>query len=173
MKIELPALEQIQKAFLDAMAYGYADPGCRPMTPIGPPGLRETIWQAGPWRAIDRWVTNNISDYSDGMTVIWFQGQAIWTMHYGGWYKKKVIQYLKKALFQAYVVDRQFVGGRGPEEMRVSRRSRLRYQNLVVGGSSFASFQGVESIVDDKGKSFGTHWYRGGLLIPSGLLVES
>ena len=76
-------------------------------------------------------------------------------MNYGGWYKEHAIPFLKMSLYQAYVTEQAFYGGRGPLQYI---GTGFVYRNEPAG--TFESFHGHESITEFS-RMVGYHWYRG------------
>lgn len=63
-------------------------------------------------------------DYSYGHTGIWVSGTPAWEKSYDGWCQDNnadVIETLKAALYENYVVNKVFYGGRGPKSYVVHR----------------------------------------------------
>lgn len=149
----------MQQIFFRAMANGYAAaapkgsikelPGSKTITRTY--GSRDNDER---WRVVDCWLSNG--DKSSGTTTIWFSGEPVWIMHYGGWYFEEALPFLKECLHRAYVTEEYFYGGRGPVFVR---GDRFTYVNRYHG--MFAEFHGEEGIFDFDGKCAGFHWYRG------------
>lgn len=105
----------------------------------------------------DMWHTTPDSDWSSGITMIYWKWYPVWVMHYGGWYKEQVIPSLRAALKYSYERG-EFIGGRGP---MFYRADNVVYTNEAAG--SFFNFSGREIISADTstGTMLGTHWYQG------------
>ena len=160
----IPTKQDVEKAFFEAMAAGYAQSIKK--TPIPDlPGSKAIISVDGHFRVVDYWLVTANSNKSTGSTTIWFDEQPVWVMHYGGWYDKDVIPFLKKCLHRAYVEERKFYGGRGPTEVK---DRDLRYNN-EIDRNDFFNARGEEFVYDFSGddkKCRGFHWYRCMSLLP-------
>jgi len=108
---------------------------------------------------------------SFGDTVIAFNGQVVWWMHYDGFWKRtdgRIIPFLKERLGDAYKLN-VFRGGRGCDG---KGRNALEYFNYPKG--DFQKFSGYDMIVtgvepsETEGGVVYRHDYRGGLLVPLG-----
>ena len=103
-------------------------------------------------------MVNQNSDISAGTKTIWVKDQPVWIMHYGGWYKKEAIPFLKSCLQRAYVEERRFYGGRGPYFVH---DKKFAYVNKIER-NDFADFAGEERIFYYVSEQpLGYHWYRG------------
>jgi len=146
----------IQKIFFDAMRRGWAYDNCAKKIEVPQfPGSKAISFEQGPFRVVDCYMTN--FNFSTGITTIWFREKPVWMMHYGGWYEKEAIPFLKFCLRRAYI-ERHFYGGRGPNFMR---DDRFTYVNRIEH-NNFRDFAGEERIFDLSEKCLGYHWYRGG-----------
>jgi len=169
-------IQIIQEFFFLAMSQGWASsekkgmPFPEPPLTAALPGIKHG-WYGSMLKGIkftlcDYYFVAPGSDKSYGTTVIW-EGERpvlkpIWVMHYGGFYKKEVIPFLKRALFAAYNKD-QFFGGRGPEFYR-EQGNPMAYQNFVTDNCSFGLFNGTEEIRGVERKLLGEHHYFGGII---------
>ena len=82
-------------------------------------------------------------------------------MHYGGWYEKEVKPFLISALYNAYMIERKFYGGRGPVVFDSVGFPDWVYRNSITQ-NSFGQFAGEEKIhTHDDQRCLGFHWYRG------------
>lgn len=154
------------KTFFNPLLSGYAG-NCPPETVSrfeGDPGTKRNTWQGEDgWLGIDEWRTTKLGDGSNGTTSIYYRGDLVWEMQYGGSYPDKAIPFLREALMSNYTM-RIWLGGRGPS---VFSNGSLRYTNEVVGVNNFYDFQGSERIqeyTDDGMTLVGEHDYRGGFL---------
>ncbi len=160
-------IEDVQRAFLAAMAGGYA--ASAEPSPIDHcmPGWKQnwtTISGTPQFIVSDSWFSNS-EDYSSGITTIACQNEIIWAMHYGGWYKPEARQILKEALSLAYFIERKFNGGRGPDVF-TRKGERILYHNNVER-AEFNNFSGNEGVVGEVNgipTNLGYHWYHGGFL---------
>ena len=153
-----PSFPEVQDAFLAAMANGYAQGAPKTFIP-GLPGSHAVHFEHGDFKVMDVYFTNPDSDRSAGHTTIWHDNVPVWTMSYGGEYPEIVVPFLKECLHKAYVVDRQFYGGRGPHFMR---SDRFAYVNRIRNNNWFPNFEGEESIFDlNEEHRCGYHWYKG------------
>lgn len=113
------------------------------------------------------------SKSSYGTTVIWtvergLRQKPVWVMHYGGWYDKRVIPFLKSTLASSYT-NNVFMGGRGPIRLE-GNDHMLQYLNRVEQ-NSFENFRGHEQIITTSeqrqlpvGTQLGEHHYFGGTI---------
>jgi hypothetical protein len=162
----LPTLHEVTEFFLTAMAAGYATKGVKKVKIEAFPGSKAIPFEQGDFRLLDMWFVAPGSDHSTGMTTIWYKGNPVWVMHYGGWYDPRVIPFLKRCLYKAYVRDRTFRGGRGwgPMVGRIGNR-RVMYDNHMTLDAADGLFAGRETITSpSRAKSYGYHWYSGGPL---------
>lgn len=160
-------VEAVKTFFFEAMKSGWAMPVTK--TPIpGLPGSKSIPFKQGEFSLLDYYFVNPWSNSSYGTTVIWIAENPIWVMHYGGWYDKRAIPFLKRALMRNYSRN-VFMGGRGPERLEGEDHT-LQYLNRV-DKNDFAEFRGYEYIVSASdqsgvpaGQKLGEHHYFGGLL---------
>ncbi len=159
----IPTPSEARKVFFEAMQVGYAS-----KTPPGRmqelPGAKIIPFRKGKWEVRDFWIPTGWSDYSIGMTVIYYGGEMVWNMSYEGWYSKEAIPLLKRAIGSNYR-RKAFNGGRGPDRFTLGKRF---YRNTVVE-SNFEYFWGKETIHRrDRSEDVleGTHSYRGRWLLP-------
>lgn len=131
-------------------------------------GYQKTITvKVGKFTVIDSWRTMLHSDNSFGTTVILFLDKPVWTMSYGGSYPKRVIPFLKEALWYEYK-EHNFTGGRGLNYFSncatifSKAKNNLIYRN--TGTEDFTNFKSDESISYGK-KVLGRHKCFGGSLI--------
>ncbi len=106
-------LAEALKVFFKALLAGYAGDGSGVKKEKFPDGRRIHTWEEGFFKVVDEWRVFPNSDWSMGNTTIFFKGNAVWGMSYGGCYPEAVIPFLKKALAEAYK-DENFNCGRGP-----------------------------------------------------------
>ncbi|MBI5126751.1 MAG: hypothetical protein HZA80_03245 [Candidatus Taylorbacteria bacterium] len=151
-----PTLDSIRHVFFEAMASGWAQ-DVQLTTISGFPGSKAISFALGEFRLIDCYMVTPHSEKSAGVTTIWHLDQPVWIMHYGGWYAKLAIPFLKACLHRAYVEERHFYGGRGPDFVR---DERFVYVNRIER-NDFGDFAGEERIFDLSEQCFGYHWYRG------------
>lgn len=170
-RIETMDIKQIESFFFEAMKSGWAQPV--PKIPLPEPF---SGGKAIPYRReindglylLDYYFVAPDSKSSYGTTVIWIEQRPAWVMHYGGWYEKGVISFLKRALARNYNEDR-FMGGRGPEGLEGEDHT-LQYLNRVEQ-NDFSNFRGHEWIEATSphsgfapGTKLGEHHYFGGVL---------
>lgn len=154
-----PDIQTVQDVFFDAMAAGWAH-DVQKETIAEMPGSKIISFTQGDFRVLDHYLTSP-SGKSAGTTAIWHQDQPVWVMQYGGHYTEFGISFLKSALRKAYT-ERNFYGGRGPEEM--SFTDHVVYQNRIER-NSFEDFLGEERVFILGEAVYGYHWYRGMLLL--------
>ena len=150
-------LDSIQDIFFDAKAHGWTcitEQAVKKIEMPQFPGSKVILYEHGPFRVLD-WYMANLNS-STGITTIGFRGRPVWVMHYGGWYEKEAIPFLKNCLRQAYS-DRRFYGGRGPVFVQ---DSQFTYVNQIER-KKFSDFAGQESIFGLNAVRLGCHWYRG------------
>lgn len=149
-------LRSVQNAFFEAMGAGWAQNVQKIKLPELP-GSKGIPFVWGDFRVLDCYLVTPHSDRSAGITTIWHQDQPVWIMHYGGWYAKVAIPFLKSCLHRAYVDERRFYGGRGPAFVR---DERFTYVNQIER-NDFGNFAGEERVFDLNEQCLGYHWYRG------------
>lgn len=148
-------LQSIQNKFFDAMVQGWVcNTDAKKIEVPEFPGSKAIPYEHGPFRVLACYMTN--FNFSTGTTTIWFRGKPVWVMHYGGWYEKEAIPFLKRCLSRAYA-ERRFYGGRGPVFVR---DDRFTYINRIER-NNLRDFAGEEKIFDLSEKCLGYHWYRG------------
>lgn len=159
-------VKKIEEFFFEAMKSGWATP--IPKTSIPHlPGSKSIPFRKDEYYLLDYYFVAPGSNSSYGTTVIWVAEKPVWIMHYGGWYDKAVIPFLKRALMRNYS-ENIFFGGRGPERLEGEDHT-LQYLNKVEL-NHFGSFQGYEHIIATSkqigipGQKLGEHYYFGGLL---------
>ena len=163
----IPSVMILEDYYFRGSAEGWAS-GATKTTIPGFPGSKVITVKMGLVLYTDVYWTCPGSEQSFGVTVmsahdlehaVWI---PVWRMQYGGEYPERVIAFLKAALRQTYET-RRFVGGRGPTEFR---EGNLQYINQPdARKNEFRDFRGEERILEG-GVQVGSHWYRGGLLIP-------
>lgn len=156
--------ERIEAFFFEAMKEGWATPAKKVPIPELP-SSKSIPFRRGEFSLLDYYLVNPDSSYSYGTTVIWVSEQPVWVMHYGGFYDKIAIPFLKRALQSTYSRT-NFIGGRGPEEYQ-EEGSPLVYQNHPnYQEFGFARFSGWENIFssEDPCITLGEHRYFGGIL---------
>lgn len=133
----------LREFFFDGMQQGWAAKGEKTTIPQLP-GAKAITYRDGNLCLVDYYFADKRTGRSAGSTVIWFRDEPAWIMHYGGYYPKGVIPFLKAALNSAYQ-DRIFYGGRGPVVFK-EKEGPLVYFN---GGAldDFARFKGREEIL--------------------------
>ncbi len=149
-------LDEIQRVFFKGMAEGWAQNMEKVAVP-GLPGYKKITHVFGDYEVTDCYCVNQSSKKSTGFTTIAFQNDPVWVMHYGGWYPKHVIPFLKTCLQKAYVDEKCFHGGRGPE---LVLGEQFKYVNWI-GRNHFHDFEGEEKVIDLDDNELGSHWYRG------------
>lgn len=154
----LPAIKQF---VLKAKLHGYVDPKAKRYSVPGRPGLKQVTYQDGLFVMIDEWGTG--PQLSTGKTMIWFDDQPVWAMHYWGTYQPEAVDFLKTVLRRTYQAQ-EFFGGRGSPH-QISDDGKMEYDN-VIHKADFSNFEGLESIYLHKSaKQLGYHYYRGYSLI--------
>ncbi|MDO8633415.1 MAG: DUF5680 domain-containing protein [Candidatus Wildermuthbacteria bacterium] len=155
-------------SYLFASAKGWAG-GARKTAIPDFPGSKAIRVQMGLILYSDVYWTCPGSEQSFGVTIMSAYDIArvtwipLWHMQYGGRYPERMIAFLKTALRQTYNAG-EFVGGRGPREF--SQGGDIFYINDPdPEKNDFREFRGEERILEG-GARVGSHWYRGGLLIP-------
>jgi len=162
-------LKEAEKHFFAAMGSGWAA-GVKGTPVLEMPGYEKIVYQCNDIRVVDCW---GISDQgkSEGTTRIWHFKEPIWNpiwvMHYGGFYPKEVIPFLKEALMMSYKRS-EFNGGRGPSWY--SNNSGVQYFNNSDPVIYFSQFNGSERICSSKGlesgdREVGQHDFWGMALI--------
>lgn len=161
-------LNEVQEVFFEAMRKGYAFSSSK-VAIAGLPGSKSIPFRIGEFSLLDYYFVAPGSNHSYGTTVIWVAEKPVWIMHYGGWYQKDVIPFLKRALMRNYS-ENIFLGGRGPERLEGEDHT-LQYLNKVER-NEFANFKGYEYIISTSeqtgvkpGQKMGEHHYFGGLMI--------
>jgi len=120
------------------------------------------IFNEGDFMVIDRYYVTPGFNTLAGMTLIFFKGNPIWWMSYGGEYPKEVIPFLKLVLAEEYRIG-SFRGGRGPIEWA---DKKYRYRNRPTGNTCFDSFFGREEItIASSNGLIGFHDYQGASMI--------
>ncbi len=151
-----PTLESIQHAFFEAMSNGWAQ-NVQKIKVEEFPSSKAIPFVFGSFRVLDTYLVTPYSNKSAGLTVIWYQDEPVWIMHYGGRYDKVAIPFLKTCLYRAYIFERRFYGGRGPVFVRDEYYT---YVNMI-DKNEFADFAGEEQVFDLDNRCLGYHWYRG------------
>ncbi|MBI2003669.1 MAG: hypothetical protein HYS78_01695 [Parcubacteria group bacterium] len=162
MSVQVDA-QTAEQFFFEAMKGGWAMPVPKSHIPALP-GSKSIPFRIGEYTLLDYYFVAPGSDSSYGTTVIWVTERPFWVMHYGGWYKKEAIPFLKAALRQAYSQN-QFVGGRGPNSYH-EKGHPFWYRNHIENfANSFARFHGFEDVVNtENDEVLGEHRFFGGLL---------
>ena len=156
-------IKRIEAFFFEAMQEGWATPA-KKMPIAGLPGAKSIPFKKGDLSLLDYYLVNPDNQSSYGTTVIWLAEKPVWVMHYGGFYSKSVIPFLKRALQHTYSRT-NFIGGRGPEEYR-EVGNNLIYQNKPnYTEFGFACFSGREVVfsTEDLNATLGEHRYFGGM----------
>ncbi len=160
-------IKQIKTFFFEAMRRGWATPGPTPIP--GLPGSKSIPFRIREYSLLDYYFVAPGSKSSYGTTVIWVAERPVWIMHYGGWYDKRVIPFLKRALMRNYG-NNIFFGGRGPARLEGEDHT-LQYLNEVEQ-NDFSNFRGYEHIISASDQSgappgwlMGEYRYFGGLFI--------
>ncbi|HBI25394.1 MAG: hypothetical protein UT41_C0001G0495 [Candidatus Wolfebacteria bacterium GW2011_GWC2_39_22] len=116
----------------------------------------------GDYRVLDRYYTTPYSEASFGTTIIFYQGNPIWMMHYAGLYKGiEAVRFLREVLAKAYQA-KEFFGGRGCSMFADYARA-LWYTNAIEKDrDDFQYFKGREEITGMDGLTkLGFHEYSG------------
>ena len=157
-------LEEAEQVYLRFMAQGWAS-GAEPLELDGRPGF---MFKQGAFTFFDQWEVNQDSGRSAGTTSIYYRGQLIWIMFYGGYYSSEASKLVKQALLKAYQ-DCRFIGGRGPTCFVHEELSHLEYFNQIdLSFKGFICFSGRERVIDRSQPSnpeIGFHKYMGITLI--------
>ena len=159
-------LEKAQEIFFKGMIQGYAGSNTlsKKTIPLLPGSKVVPTFEEGGFTLIDYYFTYPNSTKSFGTTLISCTDgilvRPVWIMHYGGWYSKEAIPFLKEILRVAYSKN-FFSGGRG---ISPSQSSSFLYMNKIEK-NEFSDFKGVEEIYNGKGTFLGSHQYFGGSLI--------
>jgi len=153
-------------AFFKAMRAGYASNAQSSIKTKTSDGYRIITFTDGDFRVEDRYCVTPHSNSSAGTTTIFYKGDPVWWMSYGGFYPEDVIEFLKVALLYQY--NRGiFFGGRGPTF--ITSGDGLAYENRPVledAEDHFWKFKGREEIYNQiTGKLLGFHEYWGMSLI--------
>ena len=158
---------EIKLIFFEAMKKGYAFSSNK-VPVLGLPGSKSIPFKMGEFSLLDYYFVLPNSNHSYCSTVIWLGDKPVWVMHYGGWYQKDVIPFLKRALMRNYE-NNVFLGGRGPERLE-SEDHTLQYINKMER-NKFSDFKGCEYIISTSGQTgvepglkIGEHHYFGGLM---------
>lgn len=161
VQVDAQAVEQL---FFEAMKSGWATPAPKVTIP-DLPGSKSIPFRRDDFTLIDYYFVAPGSDSSYGSTIIWVANRPVWVMHYGGWYKKEAIPFLKAALRETYSQN-LFIGGRGPKEYQ-EKDTPFLYRNHTMDFTSyFTDFHGSEDVVNTKtNKIVGVHRFFGGLMI--------
>ena len=163
------AKEMIKSFFFEAMRSGWTVSASKvPITDL--PGSKSIPFKQGSFSLLDYYFLCPTSNSRYGTTVIWIAETPIWVMHYGGWYDRRVISFLKQALMRNYNRN-VFMGGRGPERLE-NDDNTLQYLNNVEQ-NDFGDFRGHEYIIATSEQDFGVpagtklgkYNYFGGLLL--------
>lgn len=118
----------------------------------------------GKFKLVDSYFKNPHSIFSSGTTTIYYDGVPVWIMHYGGWYIKEVIPFLKMNMETCYRA-KIFHGGRG---ILNYKGEGYIYKNNVYDEehTSFEEFSGREEITKEGTKQLlGCHNYFGRKLV--------
>jgi len=159
--------EEIKAFFFEAMNAGWASDIKKESIPQLP-GVKAIPYRRNDLYLLDYYFVAHDSRFSYGTTTIWIAENPVWVMHYGGWYDKRVIPFLKRTLMHNYN-ENIFTGGRGPERLEDEDHT-LQYVNKVEQ-NDFSNFRGDEQIITTSeqwkvpvGQKMGEHHYFGGLL---------
>lgn len=162
-------VESIQDFFFEAMRKGWAS-GAKAEAFFSPlQGSKSYQYKnTNGFYLIDYFLVAPGSKHSYGTTVIYLELKPIWVMHYGGWYEKGVMPFLRRVLMRNYS-ENVFMGGRGSEILEGEDHT-LVYTNQVQQ-NGFSSFKGHEWIEATSlhsgvpaGTKLGEHHYFGGVL---------
>jgi len=171
MKLEDVTLEMIERVFWLGACRGYASekPAKKTFFPLLP-GWKGFDFQYGRFVYRDTYTAFPLNDSSSGSTTIWFDQTPVWTMSYGGCYKKKAIPFLKLALLSA-IEKKVFLGGRGECYFVDKNYPSFYYHNQPHTDLGFVEFSGREEILYDGGptnqlhENLGYQWYQGMTMI--------
>jgi len=157
-------IKRVEEFFFKAMLRGWAGNG-KYIEIFGRAGYKRFVFSDGDFHLVDEYCVNAESKKSFGTTTIWFRNIPVWVMTYGGWYEKWAIDFVKKALLEAYQAG-IFMGGRGPTKFYPG--GELIYVNHI-GLNSFGDFSGLERVSGGRkqhpGEEGGYHQYWGVSLI--------
>jgi hypothetical protein len=161
-------LANAKKIFFKALLAGYVGNKKNVRKEQRPNGEKIITWISpdGIWKVVDRYVTTRGSKWSAGSTTIFYRGEAVWWMSYGGWYEKRTIPFLKKALARAYTT-RIWNGGRGCRFFSDVSHPGVIYSNTTSPvNNDFTNFSGEEQITLENGSEIlGYHKFMGMSLI--------
>jgi hypothetical protein len=161
-------LTKAMKIFFRALLDGYIGNRRNVRKDHRPNGEKIITWISpdGVWKVVDRYTTTRGSKCSAGFTTIFFRGEAVWWMSYGGWYEKNTIPFLKKCLARAYGL-KIWNGGRGCRFFTDPGHPGIIYSNTTRPmENDFGHFQGEEKITVEKdSKILGYHKFMGMSLI--------
>lgn len=153
--------ERLMSFFLEGMRAGYVSE-TKPQEVPDEQYAEMHVYERDGLLLKDRWRSAPGGIKSSGETMIWYNGIPLWWMSYYGQYSPIAIPVLKSALSEAYVMKREFVGGRGPS---LFLGEDLTYINTLHSGSSFEKFRGTERILENSTQlARGYHDYMGGVL---------
>jgi len=139
-------LQEVKDVFFQGMSQGWVTGGEK-QRDVPFPGAKCYTFTRGRFTLKDFFFVNSLSNSSCGSTVISWAGLStgpVWMMQYGGWYKKEVMEFLKRVLAR-YYTSNVFYGGRGPI-MFAGEDHMIQYLNNVIR-NDFADFLGHESII--------------------------
>lgn len=153
-------LGKAQEVFFEAMLQGYANPNISKGTIPSILGSKIIPFEKENFKVIDAYLTHPNSIRSTGVTIILYENQPIWVMHYHGRYQEEAIPFLKDVLHTAYH-KAYFSGGRG---INPSENNSFLYINRIEE-NLFSSFRGKEEIYKHDGSLLGFHEYFGGSLL--------
>lgn len=156
-----PTPAEVQEVFFAAMRAGYAGAGKNKTTMGQFPGSKIISYELGPWLVRDMYFVGK-KGHSSGTTMIFHDGQLVWSMAYQGHYPEETIPTLKAALAENYK-NSVWLGGRGPATFS---GGGFVYSNLTSPDAPIKAFRGREQVADSLGEVVGHHVFHGIYLEP-------
>lgn len=138
-------VERAQEFFFEGMLRGWVNGGIEPRFVDGKSGFKAYGHGSSNLRLLDEFCSNGV--FSSGQTTIWHYTDPIWTMQYGGWHNREVLDFLMKVLGKQYEA-RIFTGGRGPESVLSESNSYIN----TIREKGFGEFWGYEQVFVRGGK---------------------
>jgi len=149
---------EIKRFFLKGMLQGWAA-GAPAEEISGMPGYKGFTFREGDFLLTDAYCVNKDSRRSAGSVTVLFKDDPVWVLLFGGYYEKKAIPFLKRALLENYKAG-IFLGGRGPAHFK---EGSLVYRNTMREGDHSIQFDASEFVIDSAnyGRSLGYHVLHG------------
>lgn len=157
------SVEFLMKLYFEASEHGWITSESVKHKMPELPGNKVIAYEKGAFVVGDSYYTQaGPEGHSYGLTQIIYKSVPVWYMAYHGIYPKKVINFLKRALRDAYD-SRLFLGGRGPYHYNEGTRMYLNHVDREL--ATFEHFKGSEEIRErETGELLGWHAYEGRLL---------